>query len=252
MSQPAATACTLHYVCCGVPFRIHAADRLQRAAVESVLPHLTTIVDSTPPHAETFALQSASDLERIRTDLMIHVANHAPDLLFVHAGVVGWHGRALIFPGQSFSGKTTLVAELVKAGATYYSDEYAVIDEQGLVHPFTRALQMREPGGVEQRSVSLADLTSGLGPDRNSVAGVEPIPVSTVVLTRFVAGASWSPQEVTPAHAILEMLRHTIAVQRTPARAMRMLHTIMAGVAALQSPRGDAAATARILLQDAG
>ena len=68
---------------------------------------------------------------------MVHVANYAPDRVFVHAGVVAWRGRALVLPGTSFAGKTTLVAELVRAGAIYYSDEYAVLDEQGRVHPYS-------------------------------------------------------------------------------------------------------------------
>ncbi len=71
-------------------------------------------------------------LDRISSDLMVYVANNAPDYVFVHAGVVGWRGRALVLPGTSFAGKTTLVAELVRAGAAYYSDEYAVIDELGV------------------------------------------------------------------------------------------------------------------------
>jgi hypothetical protein len=32
-------------------------------------------------------------------------------------------------PGTSFTGKTTLVDQLIRAGATSYSDGYAVIDE---------------------------------------------------------------------------------------------------------------------------
>jgi hypothetical protein len=39
----------------------------------------------------------------------------------------------------SYSGKTTLVSELIRAGATYYSDEYAVIDERGRVHAISAA-----------------------------------------------------------------------------------------------------------------
>jgi hypothetical protein len=37
---------------------------------------------------------------------------------------------------QVDSGKTTLVKELVKAGATYYSDEYAVLGGDGRVSAF--------------------------------------------------------------------------------------------------------------------
>ena len=44
------------------------------------------------------------------------VAERAPDHLFVHAGVVGWEGRAIVMPGASFAGKTTLVAGLARGG----------------------------------------------------------------------------------------------------------------------------------------
>ena len=56
-----------------------------------------------------------SVLEQFARYLMVHVANHAPDRVFLHAGVVGWRGHALVLPGTSFAGKTTLVAELVRA-----------------------------------------------------------------------------------------------------------------------------------------
>ena len=39
------------------------------------------------------------------------VAHDAPDRVFVHAGVVAQRGRAIVLPGRSMSGKTTLVAE---------------------------------------------------------------------------------------------------------------------------------------------
>src|SRR5688500_445713 len=49
--------------------------------------------------------------------LRITVAEHAVDRVFIHAGVVGCRGRAVVIPASSFRGKTTLVAELVKRGA---------------------------------------------------------------------------------------------------------------------------------------
>src|ERR1700722_17109750 len=38
--------------------------------------------------------------------LRMHIALHAPDHVFVHAGVVGVGGRAIVLPGKSFAGKT--------------------------------------------------------------------------------------------------------------------------------------------------
>ncbi len=55
--------------------------------------------------------------ERLESDLRLFVAEVARHRVFVHAGVVGWKGRAIVIPGRSYSGKSTMVAELVRAGA---------------------------------------------------------------------------------------------------------------------------------------
>jgi hypothetical protein len=81
--------------------------------------------------------------EHFERRVRLTVAEFAIGKVFLHAGVVAWNNRALIIPAKSFQGKTTLVAELVKKGAVYYSDEYAVLDEDGLVHPFPKKLSMR-------------------------------------------------------------------------------------------------------------
>ena len=72
-----------------------------------------------------------------------HVAVLAPNRTFIHAGAVEHEGRAIIFPGYSFAGKTTLTEAFVRAGATYYSDEFAVLDANGLVHPYPKPLSIR-------------------------------------------------------------------------------------------------------------
>jgi hypothetical protein len=66
------------------------------------------------------------------------VAENARRWIFVHAGVVAWRGQAIVIPGATQSGKTSLVAALVRAGAEYFSDEYAVFDARGRVHPLPR------------------------------------------------------------------------------------------------------------------
>src|SRR5207249_4859741 len=101
-------------------------------------------------YADAARLVRTPDLPRLlhelESDLSLYVATEARRRVFVHAGVVGWRGKAILLPGSSLSGKSTLVAELVRAGATYYSDEYAVLDAQGRVFPFARPLSMRAGG----------------------------------------------------------------------------------------------------------
>ena len=84
----------------------------------------------------------------LESEIRQSVAAGAERRTFVHAGVVGWRGRAIVVPGRSRSGKTTLVAELVKAGALYLSDEFAVLDGRGRVHPFAKPLSIRGAGRV--------------------------------------------------------------------------------------------------------
>jgi hypothetical protein len=186
-------------------------------------------------HAE---LQSA--LQQLTRDLMVHVANCAPDRVFVHAGVVGWQGHALVLPGTSFAGKTTLVAELVRAGATYYSDEYAVLDEHGRVYPYARDLQMRQPGSPEQTPFA-AERLSG-------TVGTAPLSVSHVAFARYKESGRWNPEPISAGLAVLEMLRHAIPVQRTPARVMATLAKMMENATAVRSERGEAYEAARALL----
>ena len=58
-------------------------------------------------------------LEALDSGIRSVVACNVPDRVFIHAGVVASEGRAIVLPGASWSGKTTLVAALVRAGATY-------------------------------------------------------------------------------------------------------------------------------------
>ena len=81
--------------------------------------------------------------DALEADMDFYVAQAARQRLFVHAGVVAWKDQAIVIPGRSRSGKTTLVKSLLQAGASYYSDEYAVFDGRGRVYPFPRPLSIR-------------------------------------------------------------------------------------------------------------
>ena len=52
-------------------------------------------------------LELGSLCEAFETDLQLYVAQAARHRVFVHAGVVGWQGQAIVIPGRSFSGKST-------------------------------------------------------------------------------------------------------------------------------------------------
>jgi hypothetical protein len=177
-------------------------------------------------------------------------AFRASDCLFVHAGVVGWHGpagrHAILIPGRSMTGKTTLVKSLVEAGATYYSDEFAVLDKEGLVHPYPRPLSLRGHNGQPGREVTAEALTAvkGLG----GQTGVEPLPVGLVIVTEYQPEATWRPRQLTPGQAMLALMDNTVAARRNPAHSMPILKQVATNAITLKSKRGEAAAVAPALL----
>jgi hypothetical protein len=179
-------------------------------------------------------------LESLESDLQLHVAEWAPRRVFIHAGVVGWRGRAILLPGRSLSGKSTLVAALVRAGATYYSDEYAVLDVRGRVHPYARLLSLRAEGTHERRRRSAASL--------GGRAGVRPLPVALVVVTRYRAGAGWRPRRLSPGAGALELMAHAVAIRRDPARVLAAIQRAVLQARVLRGVRGEAREAARALL----
>lgn len=179
-------------------------------------------------------------LETLEARLRLFVAEFAQRRVFVHAGVVAWRGRALLLPGRSMSGKTTLVAELVRAGARYYSDEYAVLDAQGRVHPFAQPLQLRAPGETRQTKHAVAEF--------GGRAGVKPLPVALVVVSQYAPDAVWRPRTVTPGQGVLELLAHTVSARRAPAVAITTLQRVTTQAPVWKSKRGEATAAAAQLL----
>jgi hypothetical protein len=160
------------------------------------------------------------------------VAERAPDHLFVHAGVVGWEGRAIVMPGRSFAGKTTLVQAWLEAGATYYSDEFAVLDRNGRVHPFARPLAIRDGSTALTRRVPV----SALG----AQTGTTPLPIGLVLVTSYRAGARWRPRRLTAAPTLLALMRHTVAARGNPEHSMPILKQAVSGSLALDGRRGEA------------
>jgi len=182
-------------------------------------------------------------LALLESELRLCVAARATRRTFVHAGVVGWRGVAIVLPGRSRSGKTTLVAELIRAGASYLSDEFAVLDARGRVHPFAKPLSIRGEGGCD-RHVQRPSAEALGGRSARSA-----LPVGLVVLATHRPGASWAPSALSPGHAVLEMLAHTVPARLRPAESLRALERAVARAVVVKGERGEAAELAPRLLR---
>lgn len=166
------------------------------------------------------------------------VAEHSQRRVFLRAGVVGWRDRAIVIPGGPRSGKTTLVRALVACGATYYSDEYAVLEGHN-VHPYrSRMPEWIADGG----SVSyLLDDIRGVQP-------LSPLPAGIVLFAPYQPGAVFKPKLISRGKSMLGLFKHSVAAQRRPEQVLRALDTVTRRCNALEGVRGDAHAVATYLL----
>lgn len=175
-----------------------------------------------------------SDLvDELASTLDFTIAEHATERVYLHAGVVAWEGRAIVVPGRSLSGKTTLVTALVRAGATFYSDEFAPVDRDGCVWPHDRPLRIRASGSTGRgRPVPIGDL--------GAVPGSGAAPVGLVVHTRHEPGTDWRPVRLDPGAGLLRLLDNAVVARTKPRLALSLLAPVASSAPVLSGPRGDA------------
>jgi hypothetical protein len=174
------------------------------------------------------------------SDFSFHVATTSPNRLFVHAGVVGWKGKAIVIPGRSFSGKTTLVKEFLRQGATYYSDDFAVIDSRGYVYPFIKPLGIRDDHSQKQASVAAEQL--------GCPVGIKPLQIEFVLLTHYNKTARWHPRSVSRGQAVLNLLQNSFSVREKPEVALAFADAAVRNATILASVRGEAEEVVRSVL----
>jgi hypothetical protein len=170
------------------------------------------------------------------------VATDAPEFTFVHAGVVDVRGCGIVIPGRSYTGKSTLVAELVRLGATYVSDEYAVLDPSGQLAPFAKPLSIR-PGRHDPLG-ELVAVPEELVADR-------PVRAGLIVLTSYAPDAHWRPSVRSRAEGAFALLQNTVSARRRPASALTAARRVAQTAVVLSGQRGEASDTARALMEAA-
>jgi hypothetical protein len=182
-------------------------------------------------------------VERVVFDVSLFFARRARGLAFFHAGAVAWKGRAILLPGRSFSGKSTLVAALLRAGARYLSDELALVDGAGCVHPWARPLALRRPRGGADR----------LAPEAFGARAVTgPLSAGAIVFVRHRPAGALRLEPILRGAAALGLLRNALAARSRPGESLRAARAVTAGAVLLRGTRGEADEAARAVLALAG
>lgn len=251
--NPQDAAARIAFVAHDVAFEIHVSDPAVLPQLLRYLPPAWQISSSSANNTYSVYLADSpekthclyaghkqiaktSNLEEIlnilESNLHFQIAVQSPNHLFLHAGVVAWHGRAILIPGRSMAGKTQLVAALVQRGAAYYSDEYAVLNAQGEVLPYPKRLSLRQHNGCLPKRVDAEAL--------GGTVGVAPVPASLILVTYYRSGASWQPCPLSPGQAVLALLDNTVLARARPEYALTTLQKTVSHAIALKGERGEA------------
>jgi hypothetical protein len=173
-------------------------------------------------------------------DLQSALARLSTDWTFIHAGVVAIDGRAVLLPAISGGGKTTMVAALLAEGAKYLSDEFAVIDPMGRVHPYPRNLAIRVEDGPVRR-VSATELGSDII--------FKSVPPGAIVFLTFRPGASLELEPLSPGQSAVRLLQHCLGARGRPAGTLTALRTLTELAPSFEGTRGEATENARTLVE---
>lgn len=136
--------------------------------------------------------------------------------LVLHAGAVVRDGRAIVLPGSSNRGKSTLTMALLRSGLGYLTDEAAAIDASGYCLPFAKAIaldpgsfslfpDLRPDGAGSELDAQIHRREWHIAPDRVGPVA-EAAPVEAIVCPHWRAGATTRVARVSATEALHSLL----------------------------------------------
>lgn len=173
-------------------------------------------------------LESPTSRARAEAQLANHlhlwVAEHCRQRIMIHAGVVAWGSRVLLLPGRSMSGKSTLVEALCRHGASYWSDDLAVVHPQGRTSPYVLPLSRR----------LTRDTLVMPAPAEESAT------VVAVIFSCFHKAGNDRLRPLGQADGLRQLLGHCPALSRHPERVLPIAAALARRVTFHQLQRGEA------------
>lgn len=173
-----------------VAVRVPPADR---DALRAALAPIVVAPSAMRPEEVAGAIDvDVTTAEEVLGQALLAAIEHSPHLL-VHAGAVASHGGAVLFPGVSGAGKSTMTAACLLRGFEYLSDEAVAVDlGSGHVRGLSRPLMLTA------WSVDALRIGDGSSPGKHAlpaeVLGAStasgPLPVGHIVVVRQGAAAT--------------------------------------------------------------
>jgi HprK-related kinase A len=166
-----------------------------------------------------------------------------PGHLIFHAGVVERGGRAIIMPGSSGTGKSTLSSGLSYHGWRLFSDEFGLLRlSDGQIVPYPRPVSLKNQSGAVMQAVAPAARFSRpyhgtpkgtityLLPPADSIARMhEPATPSLLVFPVFEPNATAQIQKMSKAEAFILLRNCSVNAQWLGRPAFEALNRIVEG-----------------------
>ncbi len=146
-------------------------------------------------------------LEWFTKEVIHHLIQANPELLWLHAGAAAYGGYAVLIPGAWGRGKSTLVTSLCENGWAYLSDDIVPLDlNSGRVIPFFSTPTIRENSGQEMSLHRLLDLQKIVIDLKQKRLCREPVQIGAIVFPIYSHGSSARIVPYSPAATALELL----------------------------------------------
>jgi hypothetical protein len=150
-------------------------------------------------------------LQCVEHEVLLHLIQARPDLLWFHGAAAASAGRAVVIAGPAGQGKSTLVTTLCANGWAYLSDDILPLDmASSQVIPFPQTPAVRIDPGVELPSVRLPELQKAdveLSPE---TVCREAMPIAAMVFPTYDRHSPTRISHCPPAEATLELLQHCL------------------------------------------
>lgn len=184
----------------------------------------------------------ASIKDHLTDGIEIALAEKAKSHIVLHAGAVSWKGRGILIPGPSHSGKSTLVAELLKQGAVYYSDEFVAINQYGKIEPLGRPLQLRNKESNRRNIVTATEI--------GAKSANVPVSISLVLFAEYQElGKFKALQIISSGLGIFRLMENCFTARTRPEGTLECLEKVVEGAKVISLSRGEANVAAGKILQ---
>ena len=180
-----------------------------------------------------------------RSSIELWAADRSTEHVAVHAAVLAHDDRVIVLPGRSGIGKSTLALALIRAGAIYYSDEFAVFNQRGEVLPYPRPLALKQNrGGNHVRVLHVQPCRLG------AVVGRRPLSVKVIANLPFDPGLeAVDAQPQSPALGALHLIENSVAARSQPRAVLDVAARVASESETLVGKRGPSEEAAEFLLR---